>query len=50
MAVGLTNKEIASKLFLTEQTIKWYRMRLNQKFEAKNATEFVAKAKELGII
>jgi len=50
VAEGLTNKEIASKLYLTEQTIKWYRMRLSEKFEAKNATEFVAKAKELGII
>lgn len=50
VAKGLTNKEIASKLYLTEQTIKWYRMRLTAKFEAKNATELIAKAKELGIV
>lgn len=50
VAKGLTNQEIASRLYLTVQTIKWYRMRLNQKFEAKNAAEVVAKAKELGII
>ena len=50
MAEGLTNKAIASKLFLSEQTIKWYRMRLNEKFNAKNAAELIAKAKEQGII
>ena len=50
IAEGLTNKEIASKLYLTEQTIKWYRMRLNEKFEAKNASALIVKAKELGII
>ena len=50
MAEGLTNKTIASKLFLSEQTIKWYRMRLNEKFNAKNAAELIAKAKEQGII
>lgn len=50
VAEGLTNKEIAGKLYLTEQTIKWYRMRLNEKFSAKNATEVIAKAKEMRII
>ena len=50
MAEGLTNKAIASKLYLSEQTIKWYRMRLNEKFQAKNATEVIGKAKEMGII
>ena len=50
VAKGLTNKEIASKLYLTEQTIKWYRMRMTVKFEAKNASELIVKAKELGIV
>ena len=50
VAEGLTNKEIAAKLYLTEQTIKWYRMRLTAKFEAKNASELIVKAKELGIV
>ncbi len=50
IAEGFTNKEIASKLYLTEQTIKWYRMRLNEKFEAKNASELIVKAKEMGIV
>lgn len=50
VAKGLTNKEIASKLYLTEQTIKWYRMRMTVKFEAKNASELIVKAKEQGIV
>ncbi len=50
IAKGLTNKEIASRLYLSEQTIKWYRMRLNEKFEARNASELIVKAKELGIV
>ena len=50
VAKGFTNKEIASKLYLTEQTIKWYRMRLTAKFEARNASELIVKAKERGIV
>ena len=50
VAKGFTNKEIASRLYLTEQTIKWYRMRLTAKFEARNAAELIVKAKELGIV
>ena len=50
VAKGLTNKEIASRLYLTEQTIKWYRMRMTVKFEAKNASELIVKAKEQGIV
>ena len=50
VAKGFTNKEIASKLYLTEQTIKWYRMRLTAKFDAKNASELIVKAKEMGIV
>lgn len=41
---------LVAELYLTEQTIKWYRMRLTAKFEAKNASELIVKAKELGIV
>ena len=50
LAQGLTSKEIASKLFLTEQTIKWYRMRLLEKFKAKNTVEMLSKAREAGML
>ena len=50
LAEGLTSKEIASKLFLTEQTIKWYRMRLLDKFKARNTAELLSKAREAGML
>lgn len=50
LAQGLTSKEIASKLFLTEQTIKWYRMRLLEKFKAKNTAEMLSKARDAGML
>ena len=50
LAEGLTSKEIASKLFLSEQTIKWYRMRLLDKFKAKNTAEMLTKARDAGML
>lgn len=50
IAAGLTSKEIAAKLFLTEQTIKWRRQRLVAKFDAKNTAEMLSKAKEAGML
>ena len=50
LAQGLTSKEIATKLFLTEQTIKWYRMRLLDKFKAKNTADLLTKGKEAGML
>jgi len=50
LAQGLTSKEIAAKLFLTEQTIKWYRMRLLDKFKAKNTADLLTKGKEAGML
>lgn len=50
IAAGLTSKEIAAKLFLTEQTIKWRRQRLLVKFDAKNTAEMLSKAREQGQI
>ena len=46
IAEGLTSKEIAKRLFLTEQTIKWRRQRLLVKFDAKNTAEMLSKASE----
>ncbi len=50
IAEGLTSKDIAKRLFLTEQTIKWRRQRLIAKFDAKNTAEMLAKAKEQGLL
>jgi DNA-binding NarL/FixJ family response regulator len=50
LAEGLTSKDIAKRLFLTEQTIKWRRQRLIAKFDAKNTVEMISKAREQGIV
>ena len=50
IAAGLTSKEIAAKLFLTEQTIKWRRQRLIAKLDARNTAEMLSKARELGLL
>ena len=50
LAEGLSSKIIADRLCLTEQTIKWYRMRLLEKFNVHNTAGVIAKAKELGLL
>ena len=50
LADGLSSKVIADRLCLTEQTIKWYRMRLLAKFNAPNTAGVISKAKELGLL
>ena len=50
IAEGLTSKDIAKRLFVTEQTIKWRRQRLLAKFDAKNTAEMLTKAKEQGLL
>ena len=50
IAEGLTSKDIAKRLFVTEQTIKWRRQRLLTKFDAKNTAEMLSKAREIGLL
>lgn len=50
IAAGMTSKEIAARLFLTQQTIKWRRQRLLEKFDAKNTAEMLSKAREAGLL
>ena len=50
IAAGMTSKEIAARLFLTQQTIKWRRQRLLEKFDAKNTAEMLSKAREAGML
>lgn len=50
LSKGLTSTQIADKLFLSLPTIKWYRRRLLARFDAKNTSEMVAKAKEQGLL
>jgi len=50
VAEGLSNKEIAEKLFLTESTIKTHVSNLLVKLNAKRRTQAIQIAKELQII
>jgi len=50
IAGGFTSPQIAEKLSLSRETIKWYRRRLLLKFAASNSAEMVHKAAEMKLI
>jgi DNA-binding NarL/FixJ family response regulator len=50
ISLGLSNKEIGEKLFLSESTIKTHVSNLLVKLNAKRRTQALQKAKELNII
>lgn len=50
MAMGLSNQEIADKLFVSLNTIKTHSSNLFVKLEVNRRTQAVQKSKELGLI
>lgn len=50
IATGLSNREIAEKLFVSENTVKTHSSRLFDKLSAKRRTQAVQLGKELGLI
>ena len=50
MAAGFSNREIAEKLFVSENTVKTHAARLFDKLSAKRRTQAVQLAKEAGLI
>lgn len=50
MAAGLSNREIAAKLFVSENTVKTHAARLFDKLSAQRRTQAVQRAKEAGLI
>jgi ATP/maltotriose-dependent transcriptional regulator MalT len=50
IAGGMSNREIAEKLFVSENTVKTHSSRLFDKLSAKRRTQAVQIAKELRLI
>ena len=50
IAHGLSNREIAEKLFVSENTVKTHSSRLFDKLSAKRRTQAVQRGKALGLI
>jgi DNA-binding CsgD family transcriptional regulator len=50
IAEGLSNREIAERLFVSENTVKTHSSRLFDKLNAKRRTQAVQLAKEAGLI
>jgi len=50
IARGLSNREIAEKLFVSENTVKTHSSRLFDKLDVKRRTQAVQAGKEMGLI
>ena len=50
LAGGKTNPQIAETLFLSPETIKWYRKKLLVKFDVPTSAALVSKAKDFGLV
>ena len=50
LAAGQTNAEVAEALFISVGTVKSHSANIYRKLEAKNRTEAVARASEMGIL
>jgi LuxR family maltose regulon positive regulatory protein len=50
VAAGSSNQDVAKALFMGVSTVKWHLININSKLDAKNRTEAVARARELGVI
>ena len=50
MAAGLSNREIAERLFVSENTVKTHAARLFSKLSARRRTQAIQLAKEAGLI
>ena len=50
MAKGLSNSQVALRLNLSEETIKWYNKRIFLKMGVSSRTQAIAKAGEIGLL
>lgn len=47
---GLTNQEIADRLFISVRTVKWHTVHIYEKLRVGNRTQAVARARVMGIL
>ena len=50
LAQGLTNSEVASRLHLSQETVRWYNKQIFEKLGASNRTQAVQKAAEQNLL
>jgi LuxR family maltose regulon positive regulatory protein len=50
VAQGLTNNEISQRLVLALSTVKGHNLRIFSKLQARNRSEAVTRARELGLL
>ncbi|WP_426414817.1 LuxR C-terminal-related transcriptional regulator [Aestuariirhabdus sp. LZHN29] len=50
IASGLSNQQIADKLFISLHTVKTHARRINNKLEVRSRTQAAARARELGLV
>jgi len=50
IAGGLSNREVAAKLVLTEGTVKWHLSNIYGKLGVSSRTQAVARARELQLL
>ncbi|MBV1879798.1 MAG: response regulator transcription factor [Pseudomonadales bacterium] len=49
LAVGRSNTEVASELFISPKTVDTHRMNLMKKLEVRNVVQLIERARELGL-
>jgi len=50
IAAGLSNRQIADKLFISLNTVKTHTKNINSKLDVRSRTKAVAQAKKLGLL
>jgi LuxR family maltose regulon positive regulatory protein len=50
IAAGLTNREIAKRLFIAHGTVKRHINNIYSKLQARHRTEAIARARDLGLL
>ena len=50
LAEGLSNREIAQKLYISYETVKWYNKQLYSKLDVHSRSQAVNRAREIGLL